>query len=452
MAAKVTKSGYLEKKGGFVPKFKHRFFELKGTELTYKEKPDTEQLGVIKLTKGTKVEAGTKNTITISGTHLRRAYQLQAPDEAEAKSWFSHLTSAVSASTTTPAPPADGGVDVVTLLHEDGGLGLQPGVKVDLNSFELISVIGRGSFGKVMRVAIKGDPERRPLAMKVMRKDVVVREDMVDNTKREKQILQTISHPFIVKLHFAFQTREFLYLVLDLLSGGELFFHLKGTGRFSVRRALLYTAEIVSALTHLHDMDIVYRDLKPENIVLDADGHACLTDFGLAKCDISKSLAQTFCGTPEYLAPEVLRCQPHGRGVDWWSLGCVLYEMLVGLPPFYSENVNEMYDLILKKPLTFPENVPPDARDLIARWLDRDPAKRLIDGAEAKRHPFFKDIDWERLDRKGYEPEFKPAQGTTYVDAEFTSEVAGMSLVQAATKVDEANWTGFTFDPRRQAR
>jgi len=240
-------------------------------------------------------------------------------------------------------------------------------------------------------------------------------------------------------------------LILDLLSGGELFFHLKEEGSFSLSRARMYTAEIVSALDHLHDkLDIVYRDLKPENIVLDKDGHACLTDFGLAKTDISKQPAFTFCGTPEYLAPEILKGKGHSKGVDWWSMGCVCYEMLCGLPPFYSENVNEMYELILNKPLVFPDHVPEDARELLTQLLQRDEGKRLTDGAKIKAHPFFKEIDWNKLERREYTPEFVPdisKDDTRYVDDEFKTEVAGMSLVKAAShlKLGDETFNGFTY-------
>jgi serine/threonine protein kinase len=215
--------------------------------------------------------------------------------------------------------------------------------KVSKNDFELMTVIGRGSFGKVMQVRKKGTNEI--FAMKVMRKDAIIQKNQVTHTKDEKSILQKIIHPFIVRLHYAFQTPDKLYMILDYVNGGELFYHLKKEGKFDVERVRFYSAEIASAIGHLHSLGIVYRDLKPENILLDRIGHICITDFGLSK-EISldsKDGTKTFCGTPEYLAPEVLRGLGHGHAVDWWSLGTLIYEMLTGLPPFYNKNINYMY-------------------------------------------------------------------------------------------------------------
>src|SRR3989338_7123511 len=249
--------------------------------------------------------------------------------------------------------------------------------------------------------------------------------------KAEKQILQEINHPFIVKLFYAFQTDEKLYLVLQFLPGGELFFHLKEETKFDVERAKFYAAQIVLAIEHLHKNDIIYRDLKPENVVLDSDGYVVLTDFGLAKTSISNATpTYTFCGTPEYLAPEILKGQGHAKAVDWWSLGILLYEMMVGLPPFYSENINEMYELILKAPLKFPSSVPADAQSLLKSLLEREEYKRLgggpSDGAEIRAHPFFKNINWDSLYHKDISAPLKPqlndGNDTKYVDTEFTSE------------------------------
>jgi serine/threonine protein kinase len=446
--------GWLNKQGaGVIKSYKKRWFELRGDKLHYLKEPGGAETGIIPLKNCNIEDAGGKN-FNIAGPHLPRTFQLQADSDAEKTQWIKALNESIATSATRAQEFGDDPGNEVCVFQrskEDGGLGLTHRTKVGLEDFELVTVIGRGSFGKVMKVRLKDDPNRTPLAMKVMRKDVVIKEDMVANTKREKQILQSINHPFIVKLHYAFQTRERLYLILDLLSGGELFFHLKEEGSFGVRRALFYTAEIVSALHFLHEkLDTVYRDLKPENIVLDKDGHACLTDFGLAKTDISKQPTFTFCGTPEYLAPEILKGKGHSKGVDWWSLGCVCYEMLCGLPPFYSENVNEMYELILNKPLTFPDHVSPDARDLLTQLLQRDENKRLTDGFKVRAHPFFKDIDWEKLNRREYVPEFIPdikGDDTRYVDEEFKAEVAGMSVVQAVSqlKLNEETFSGFTY-------
>jgi len=293
--------------------------------------------------------------------------------------------------------------------------------------------------------------------MKVLKKEVVVRENMIGHTKAEKNILQEIDHPFIVKLHFAFQTDEKLYLVLDFLSGGELFFHLSENTKFDVPRARFYAAEIVLALSHLHSKDIIYRDLKPENAVLDSKGHVVLTDFGLAKTQVNDARATyTFCGTPEYLAPEILKGQGHGKAVDWWSLGVLLFEMIVGLPPFYSENINDMYDLILKSELKFPQNVPADARDLLQGLLERDDKKRLgslsPDAREIKNHRFFAGIDWDRLFRREVTPPFIPQikdDDTKYFDQEFTGEAPQDSVADVFHDT-ESSFDGFEFEGRER--
>eukprot|EP01121_Diplochlamys_sp_Union-15-3_P015905 TRINITY_DN5322_c0_g1_i6.p1 TRINITY_DN5322_c0_g1~~TRINITY_DN5322_c0_g1_i6.p1 ORF type:complete len:286 (-),score=64.12 TRINITY_DN5322_c0_g1_i6:309-1136(-) len=176
--------------------------------------------------------------------------------------------------------------------------------KVTKDDFELMTVIGRGSFGKVMQVRKKDTKE--VYAMKVMRKEAIIQKNQIAHTKDEKAILQQIEHPFIVKLHYAFQTKDKLYMILDYVNGGELFYHLKKEGKFKVDRVRFYAAEITSAMDHLHSLGIVYRDLKPENILLDKDGHIVITDFGLSKVipKDDKEGTETFCGTPEYLAPE----------------------------------------------------------------------------------------------------------------------------------------------------
>ena len=280
-----------------------------------------------------------------------------------------------------------------------------------VEDFELMKVIGRGSFGKVMMVRKKGDS--KVYAMKILRKAAIVERNQVEHTKAEREILEEADHPFLMKLHFAFQTSTKLYLVMDMITGGELFFHLKNDRRFKEPRARLYCAEIVLGIGYLHERSIIYRDLKPENILLDAEGHVKLTDFGLSK-RFSKpgEKTETFCGTPEYLAPEVINGIPHGKAVDWWSVGILLYEMLVGLPPFYSENVNLMYELIQKADLRVPGFVSYNARDLITKLLRRDPGSRLGAGADdsepIKAHPFFEKLDWEKLYKREVKPDFIP--------------------------------------------
>lgn len=226
--------------------------------------------------------------------------------------------------------------------------------KIGVDDFELIRVIGKGSFGKVTLVRKKTSGTL--YAMKVLNKSHILKRKQIEHTKTERRVLGTMNHPFIVKLHYAFQTPSKLYFVLDYAAGGELFFHLTRMKRFPEHVAQFYAAELASALDSLHQIGVIYRDLKPENILLDREGHVKLADFGLAKEGVSDPIcgATSLCGTPEYLSPEVLNRQGHGHAVDWWNLGMVLYEMLTGLPPWYTTDKSVLFERIRTAPLKFP--------------------------------------------------------------------------------------------------
>ena len=280
-----------------------------------------------------------------------------------------------------------------------------------IDDFDLLKVVGKGSFGKVMQV--KKKDTQRIYALKTIRKAHIISRSEVAHTLAERSVLSQINNPFIVPLKFTFQSPEKLYFVLAFVNGGELFHHLQKEQRFDINRSRFYTAELLCALECLHGFNVIYRDLKPENILLDYSGHIALCDFGLCKLDMKdEDRTNTFCGTPEYLAPELLLGQGYTKTVDWWTLGVLLYEMLTGLPPFYDENTNEMYRKILSEPLHFPgpEIVPPAAKDLLTKLLNRKPDQRLgANGAsEIKVHPFFHSIDWRKLLQRKYEPAFKP--------------------------------------------
>ncbi|KAF1913203.1 kinase-like domain-containing protein [Ampelomyces quisqualis] len=308
--------------------------------------------------------------------------------------------------------------------------------RLSIDDFELLKVVGKGSFGKVMQVQKKDT--HRIYALKTIRKAHIISRSEVAHTLAERSVLAQINNPFIVPLKFSFQSPEKLYFVLAFVNGGELFHHLQKEQRFDINRARFYAAELLCALECLHGFNVIYRDLKPENILLDYTGHIALCDFGLCKLDMKdEDRTNTFCGTPEYLAPELLTGAGYTKSVDWWTLGVLLYEMLTGLPPFYDENTNDMYRKILTEPLHFPgpEVVPPAARDLLTRLLDRNAEKRLgaKGAAEIKAHYFFHSIDWRKLLERKYEPSFKPsvvdAKDTANFDREFTSEAPTDSYV-----------------------
>ncbi|KAK7408171.1 Serine/threonine-protein kinase [Neonectria punicea] len=327
--------------------------------------------------------------------------------------------------------------------------------KLTVNDFELLTVVGKGSFGKVYQVR-KRDTNCI-YALKSIQKAKIISRAEVTHTLAERSVLAQINNPFIVPLKFSFQSPEKLYFVLAFVNGGELFYHLTKERRFDVDRARLYTAELLCALECLHGFNVIYRDLKPENILLDYQGHIALCDFGLCKLEMKdEDRTDTFCGTPEYLAPEILLGQGYNKAVDWWTLGVLLYEMLTGLPPFYDESTKEMYSKILSAPLSFPgiDIVPPAAKDLLMKLLNRDPAQRL--GAngpvEIKSHPFFRTIDWKKLLQRKYEPTFKPnvanALDTDNIGPEFTSEAPEDSYVDHPdlSQTMQDQFAGFSYN------
>ncbi|KAF8476680.1 AGC/Akt protein kinase [Russula ochroleuca] len=337
------------------------------------------------------------------------------------------------------------------------GVSFQPssGHPLTIDDFELTTVIGKGSFGKVMQVR-KRDTQRI-YALKTIRKAHIVDRGEITHTLAERLVLSRVTSPFIVPLKFSFQSEQKLYLVLAFVNGGELFHHLQREQKFNEERSRFYSAELLLALEHLHDLDVVYRDLKPENILLDYTGHIALCDFGLCKLNMKDNdMTNTFCGTPEYLAPEILNGAGYNRTIDWWTLGVLLYEMLVGLPPFYDEITDKMYEKILRDPLLFPDEVSPPARTILTGLLTRDPAQRLgVNGAdEIKRHPFFDKIDWRRLAQKKIQPPFKPSVRSpvdvSNFDTVFTAEQPLDSVVEGSqlSQTVQAQFEGFSYNAR----
>mmetsp|Transcript_10395 Transcript_10395/g.15043 ORF Transcript_10395/g.15043 Transcript_10395/m.15043 type:complete len:355 (+) Transcript_10395:67-1131(+) len=282
------------------------------------------------------------------------------------------------------------------------------------NVFELGKTLGTGSFGRVRIVTYVMNGKKYYFALKILRKSEIIRLKQVNHIKAEKNILTRVNHPFIVNLNAAFQDRDHLYMLMEYVIGGELFTQLRKVNRFSDENARFYAAEIVLAFEYLHAKNIVYRDLKPENLLIDKDGHIKITDFGFAKHVENRTY--TLCGTPEYLAPEIITSKGHGKPVDWWAVGILIYEMLCGAPPFDADNPVEIYQKILKgvSAVDWPSRYfNPTAKDLISSLLKDDITLRCgctKEGpAEIKRHAWFNGLDWDKCVQRKLRPPFIPA-------------------------------------------
>lgn len=261
----------------------------------------------------------------------------------------------------------------------------------------------------------EGKERGQLFAMKILKKTHLVKRRQIERTRTERKVLSVVNHPFIMKLHYAFQSEDKLYLVLDYCPGGELFFHLSRFRRFPERVARFYAAELLLAIGHLHKRGIIYRDLKPENVLLDAEGHLKLGDFGLAKAGITHPLtgASSMCGTPEYMAPEVLAQSGHGFCVDYWGLGMILYEMMTGLPPWYTTDRQQLFRRLKSAPLDIPPYFSIASANCVSAFLERNPRRRLgVSGIRsAMEHDFFRNISWRSLYSRRIEAPVRPCEG-----------------------------------------
>ncbi|XP_055528897.1 ribosomal protein S6 kinase beta-2 [Wyeomyia smithii] len=335
---------------------------------------------------------------------------------------------------------------------------VNPGrIKLGPQDFELKKVLGKGGYGKVFQVRkTTGADSNSYFAMKVLKKASIVRNQKdTAHTRAERNILEAVRHPFIVELVYAFQTGGKLYLILEYLSGGELFMHLEREGIFLEDTTCFYLCEIILALEHLHNLGIIYRDLKPENVLLDAQGHVKLTDFGLCKEHIQEGIVtHTFCGTIEYMAPEILTRSGHGKAVDWWSLGALMFDMLTGMPPFTADNRKNTIDAILKGKLNIPAYLATDSRDLIRRLMKRQVSQRLgsgpTDGQAVRAHPFFKNVIWDDVLARRLDPPIKPVlrseDDVSQFDTKFTKQIP-VDSPDESTLSESANliFQGFTY-------
>ena len=307
--------------------------------------------------------------------------------------------------------------------------------KMQATDFEPLRCLGKGTYGTVLLV--KQHATGKLYAQKQFRKaSLTVRKHLIEQTKTERSILESINrHPFVVKLYYAFQDHEKLYLILEYAQGGELFERMRSERMFPEETAAFYMAELVLALNHLHsNVGVVYRDLKPENCLLDSEGHLLLTDFGLSKVAVDGDYqCRSMTGTVEYMAPEVIQMKSYDTAVDWWSLGILGYDLLTGSSPFQANNDMKIREKILKAKLVLPYFLSMDAKDLITRFLRKEPKKRLganmaKDLHTIKSHRFFRKIDWVRLDRRELEPPIKPLITDPSLAENFSVEFTDLAL------------------------
>jgi len=336
---------------------------------------------------------------------------------------------------------------------------------VSLKDFDMIKVIGRGSYAKVLMVELKST--RRIYAMKVIKKELVTDDEDIDWVQTEKHVFETASnHPFLVGLHSCFQTPSRLFFVIEFVRGGDLMFHMQRQRRLPEEHARFYSAEICLALNYLHERGIIYRDLKLDNVLLDHEGHIKLTDYGMCKEGIRQGdTTSTFCGTPNYIAPEILRAEDYGFSVDWWALGVLLYEMLAGRSPFdivgATDNPDQntedyLFQVILEKTIRIPRSLSVKAASILKGFLNKNPADRLGCSREhgfmeIMTHPFFRTIEWELLEQKQIIPPYRPRleneRDLANFPPEFTDEPVQLtpddtSIIEG---IDQTEFEGFEY-------
>ena len=325
-------------------------------------------------------------------------------------------------------------------------------IRLAYNDFIPLKLLGRGSFGQVVLARLKIN--NKLYAMKVLDKSVLKVRHQEIHTQTERDLMVKIHCPFIINIKSAFQDEKYLYIVSDFMQGGDMYYHMHAASKFPFELTQFYISEIVLALEYLHKNNMVYRDLKPENILLDSKGHIKLTDFGLSKIfNSSKDKAFTICGTAQYLAPEMFINKGYDKSVDWWALGCLIYEMLVGKLPFPIKREGKISLDIYNKRIQFPRYLNDDARDLITKLLVVDPKKRLGSGKDGalkiKKHPFFEEINWADIWNKKIIPPFKPELtddlDLRYFDSQFTEESVESFTKNPRSREVSYEYNNFTY-------
>uniref|UniRef100_A0AAX7VPE5 non-specific serine/threonine protein kinase n=1 Tax=Astatotilapia calliptera TaxID=8154 RepID=A0AAX7VPE5_ASTCA len=425
----IVREGWLHKRGEYIKTWRPRYFILKsdGSFIGYKEKPDLNDQPSPPLNNFSvaecqlmKTERPRPNTFVIRclqwTTVIERTFHVESNEEREG--WIraiQYVANSLKMQEQGEEEPMD-----LYILQT-------------MSDFEYLKLLGKGTFGKV--ILVKEKTTGVHYAMKILRKMVIIAKDEVAHTVTESRVLQNTKHPFLT-----------------------LFFHLSRERVFTEDRARFYGAEIVSALEYLHSRDVVYRDLKLENLMLDKDGHIKITDFGLCKEGITPDATmKTFCGTPEYLAPEVLEDNDYGRAVDWWGLGVVMYEMMCGRLPFYNQDHERLFELILMEEIRFPRNLSPEAKSLLAGLLKKDPklGGGPSDAKEVMTHKFFITINWHDVEQRKLTPLFKPQvtseTDTRYFDEEFTAQTITLTPPNKYNSLDcedpsqEAHFPQFSY-------
>ena len=327
-------------------------------------------------------------------------------------------------------------------------------LKLSYNDFQPIKLIGTGSFGRVLLVRFKTN--NTLYAMKILSKTQIKLKKQEEHTRTERNLMVKVNCPFVVNIKFAFQDESKLYIVSDFMQGGDMFYHLHSNKKkFPESTAKFYIIELILGLEFLHKNNVIYRDLKPENILMDTDGHIKISDFGLSKIlEDSDDKTYTLCGTPQYIAPEILKNKGYDKTVDWWALGCFLYEMLTGCLPFRIPRGNKINPKVYEEPLRFPQDTNPLAISLINQLLTVNPKKRLgygeSDAQKIKEHAYFKGINWEKYWNKETEPPFIPELDSEidlkYFDKMFTDEPVNSNrpTVMSRTR-SQGEYKGFTF-------
>ncbi|XP_061083653.1 protein kinase C epsilon type isoform X1 [Conger conger] len=360
-------------------------------------------------------------------------------------------------STSSTSSSGGGGTVPAVDSRENGEIKALQAKRMNLEDFIFIKVLGKGSFGKVMLAELKGTDE--VYAVKVLKKDVILQDDDVDCTLTEKRILALARrHPYLTQLFCCFQTKDRLFFVMEYVNGGDLMFQIQRSRKFDEARSRFYAAEVTSALMFLHQHGVIYRDLKLDNILLDAEGHCKLADFGMCKEGILNGVTTTtFCGTPDYIAPEILQELEYGPSVDWWALGVLMYEMMAGQPPFEADNEDDLFESILHDDVLYPVWLSKEAVGILKAFMTKSPNKRLgcvvaQGGEEAiKAHPFFKEIDWVLLEARRVKPPFKPRIKTkrdvNNFDQDFTREEPVLTPVEDAIikQINQDEFKGFSY-------